>query len=133
MVNESDCIFRSNPSSDTTDDCVSENVFYTLLGKQDFIDDDKRPRANTETNDVLAKIIHNASGVPKYYIKTGAYGRVFNPLGMYSEGKQSKFVARIGRNEYEFKQVNQQIFNMYVQFLATKNLAWLNNAERELR
>ncbi len=30
------------------------------------------------------------------------------------------------------KEVNAKVFDLYINFLATKNTAWLNNAEREL-
>jgi hypothetical protein len=53
-------------------------------------------------------------------------------MGMFSEGKSEKFLSKIGRKEYNFKQVNQEIFDMYLNFLSTKNIAWLNNAEREM-
>ena len=49
---------------------------------------------------------------------------------MYSEGKNTQFLSRSGKNEYEFKKVSKEIFDMYLNFLSTKNLAWLNNAER---
>ena len=53
-------------------------------------------------------------------------------MGMFAEGKANKFVAKLGKKEFEFKEVNYKIFEMYIKFLSTKNIAWLNNAEREL-
>ena len=41
-------------------------------------------------------------------------------------------MSKIGKNEYNFSKVNQRVFDMYLNFLRTKNIAWLNNAEREL-
>lgn len=104
---------------------------YTVLGDHDFIDEDNNPRIKKSLNKTLAKSIES-NGTIKYLIKIGQYGQIYNPMGMYSEGQNNKFLAKIGRNAWEFKEVNQQIFDMYINFLRTKNLAWLNNAERGL-
>ncbi|NDB58966.1 hypothetical protein EB001_10995, partial [bacterium] len=68
----------------------------------------------------------------KFFIKIGTYGKVFNPIGMYSEGQNNKFLSKIGRQEWQFKEVNEKTFDLYLNFLSTKNIAWLSNAEREL-
>jgi hypothetical protein len=36
-----------------------------------------------------------------------------------------------GRPEWEFKETTKQVFDKYINFLKTKNVAWLNNAERD--
>ena len=104
---------------------------YTVLGSQEFFDDDEKPRTSNEDK-ALAKSVCVGNKTPRFYIKTGTYGKIYNPIGLYSEGHSEKFLAKIGRKQYEFKEVNQRVFDMYVAFLKTKNLAWLNNAEREL-
>lgn len=108
----------------------SDNQFFTMLGNHDYIDQNNRPRTNFENNNTFAKIITKNNST-KFFIKTGTYGRIYNPMGMFSEGKENKFNAKIGKKEFDFKQVNQKIFDMYINFLSTKNIAWLNNAERE--
>jgi hypothetical protein len=52
---------------------------------------------------------------------------------MYSEGQSNKFLAKAGKPEYSFKEVNEKTFSFYVNFLSTKNTAWLSNTERELQ
>lgn len=104
---------------------------FTILGQQEFVDDQKRPRISDE-NKALAKAVTVGSRPTRFYIKVGTYGKIYNPIGLYSEGKNEKFLSKIGRKEFEYKEVNQKVFDMYVTFLTTKNLAWLNNAEREL-
>lgn len=106
--------------------------YYTILGDHEFIDDNGKPRTQEENNKVVAKSISTDDKPARYYIKVGAYGKIYNPIGLYSEGKNAKFLSKIGRKQFEFKEVNQNIFNLYVNFLTTKNIAWLNNAEREL-
>lgn len=106
--------------------------YFTILGDQDYLDESGRPRAKEENNKVVAKASKIDDHAPRFYIKVGTYGKIYNPIGLYSEGQNSKFLSKIGRKEFEFKEVNQKIFDLYVNFLSTKNLAWLNNAEREM-
>lgn len=106
--------------------------FYTILGDHDFLDNNGKPRANEENIKVVAKTITTDNKPSRYYIKIGTYGKIYNPIGLYSEGKNTKFLSKIGRKQFEFKEVNNKIFDLYLNFLTTKNIAWLNNAEREL-
>ena len=104
---------------------------YTILGQQDYLDGMDRPRINNE-DDALAKAVSIDNKPTRFYIKVGTYGKIYNPIGLYSEGQSKKFLAKIGRKEFEFKEVNQKIFDLYISFLSTKNTAWLVNAEREM-
>lgn len=125
------CIFQPNTDIDSVKQVEPENKFYTILGDHEFLDENKYPRTSTENKNTFAKQI-TKNQTQKFYIKTGTYGRIYNPMGLFSEGKSDKFVAKIGKKEYDFKEVNFKIFEMYLNFLSTKNIAWLNNAEREL-
>ena len=69
----------------------------------------------------------------RYQIKIGAYGRIYNPIGMYTEGMASKFSSKSGKEEWRMKEVNESIFNLYTAFLKTKNVAHLTLAERGLQ
>lgn len=104
---------------------------FTILGSQEYFDDNQHPRLDDEEK-ALAKSVSVENNPPRYYIKVGTYGRIYNPIGLYSEGHSEKFLAKIGRKQFEYKEVNKKIFDMYISFLTTKNLAWLNNAEREM-
>lgn len=106
--------------------------YYTMLGNHEFLDENDRPCLKEENNSVFAKSVQVDNKPLRYYIKVGTYGKIYNPIGLYSEGKNTKFLSKIGRKQFEFKEVNQKIFDLYINFLTTKNLAWLNNAEREL-
>ena len=106
-----------------------KTTYYTILGHHDYIENDKPVTDNAEKS--LAKTI-TKNGTTRYFVKIGQYGKLYNPIGMYSEGKDTKFLSKIGKNEFEFKQVNMRIFDLYVQFLTSRNIAWLNNAQREL-
>jgi hypothetical protein len=123
-----------SPRKSTSDELSNtEPVYFTLYGQHDFIDDNGNPRANIDNKSILAKTsISENNNQSYYFLKVGAHGRIFNPMGLYSEGKQLKFMSKIGKNEFEFKKVNKKVFDLYLNFLRTKNIAWLNNAEREM-
>ena len=119
-------------SGKSKDDKRTVEVF-TISGKQTWKCDDGYPRldeSQDEHYDAYAKKVTIGSR-EKYYVKRGRYGKLFNPIGMYSEGTAKKQLRHAGRPEWEFKETNQQVFNKYIKFLKTKNSAWLNNAERD--
>lgn len=121
-------IYHQNPTNNSS----RIEYFYTILGDHDFIDEQSKPRAKTENELVVAKCTQYGNNPKKYFVKVGAHGKLYNPIGLYSEGNNNKFMSKIGRKEWEFREVNQQIFDLYSNFLTTKNIAWLNNAEREM-
>lgn len=128
-----DYIFSPRTETTTKVQSIQEPKYFTLYGNHTFIDDDGNPRSDQKDNkNILAKTEFSQNNQQHYYLKVGAHGRIFNPIGLYSEGKQEKFLSKIGKNEFEFRKVNQKVFDLYLNFLRTKNLAWLNNAEREM-
>ena len=134
-MNSEDFIFRPNTNNNNTDnfDTVVEDSdeFYTILGNHEFLDKNGNPRVTTDT-DSMAKKILLENGNYKFAIKINRDNRIFNPLGMYSEGRQKRFLNTIGKDEFVFRKVNMDIFDNYVNFLRTRNDAWLKNAERSL-
>jgi len=107
-------------------------TYYTLFGQHEDLDNEGNPTTTDEKRGYAYARINDQNQTANYFIKIGLYGKIFNPIGLYSEGKENKFLSKIGKSEYNFTKVNQKIFDMYLNFLRTKNLAWLNNAEREL-
>lgn len=107
-----------------TDDGVVES--YTFIGSQDFLDDNNFPRIkNVDDHRVLAKKRIRNNGSTKYSIRLDTSNRkLFNP-NIYDIN------ARIENTRTVFKTVNSKTFNMYINFLKTKNQSWLLNAERE--
>lgn len=105
----------------------TDTEFYTVFGMEDYLDDDGNPRQQQEKQNTFAKT-HDG----KYFIKIGIDNRAYNPIGMYSEGQHNKMLQKIGKKQFNFKKVNKKVYDLYVSFLRTKNLAWLNNADREL-
>lgn len=110
---------------------IDNITYYTILGDHDQIDENGHPICLNENTKVCAKL-KKTENKTRYFIKTGLHGKIYNPIGMYSEGTSAKFLSRIGKNAWSYKEVNQRVFDMYLSFLKSKNLAWLNNAQREL-
>jgi hypothetical protein len=123
--------FVFNTTSEKTIPKKKNIELFTIIGKHEFLDSDKNPRLNKEDGEVCAKKIITDNNT-KFYIKTGLYGKIYDPIGLYSEGTSAKFLSRVGKKAWEFKQVSSKVFDMYLSFLKTKNKAWLTNAEREL-
>lgn len=107
--------------------------YYTIIGSEDFLDHNKNPRCYEESSkNVLAKKIYRTTDSVRYSIKIDNNGKIFNPLSIYGDVKQTSFLDRVCRAQNKYKDVNYKAFEMYLQFLKTKNLAWLHNAEREV-
>jgi hypothetical protein len=108
-----------------------EFTYYTIFGDHDRLDKDNNPILVMDSDKALAKraIINDKT---KFYIKIGAHGKIYNPMGMFSEGQANRFMSQSGKRAWEFREVNNKVFDMYLSFLKTKNIAWLNNAQREI-
>lgn len=118
-------INETKPSEDKAEE------FYTVIGKQEYMQD-KHPMVRSENQAFAKKITNTTNNTARYFIKVGTYGRPYNPIGLYSEGQNNKFLTKAGKPLYTFKEVNEKTFNFYINFLSTKNTAWLSNTEREL-
>ena len=123
---ENNFIFSQKQSSKPT----QNNQYYTLVGQEDFIDDENNPRLKQDDNRVLAK--KTLQNKLKYLIKLDNAGKFYNPMSPVSSVKPIKILQTISISDTRFKEVNQTAFNMYLNFLRSKNIAWINNAEREV-
>jgi hypothetical protein len=81
---------------------------------------------------VQKKITINSTKVIRYFIRLDQRGKIYNPLSVYEDNQQNKFVNKVCKEGNKFKDVNGKVFGLYLTYLRTKNLAWLNNAEREM-
>ena len=130
-----DGLFIIDPSRDTPQGPTS--TVYTVVGKEDYIDDAGLPRLSASTEEAWvspyahALKISGKSGT-RFFVRQGPHGKLFNPIGFFSEGKESKVSKHAGKREWELREVNDRVFNFYLNFLRTKNLSYINNAEREL-
>jgi hypothetical protein len=120
-----------NPNSTKT--LVSTtNEYYCVKDKEDFLDNGGLPRKNQDSDDVLAKKIIKDGGQPQYYIKVSNINKLYNPVNVIQEEKAYSFLDNVCRPSDRFKSVNSKVFDLYLNFLSTKNTAWLYKAEREM-
>lgn len=112
---------------------IIESDYYTVIGQEDFIDTNGFPRSNNESqNKTFAKKIIKNDGKIKYCIKIGSNNKLINPISIYGQEKNTSFLDSVCRANNKFIDVNLKTFELYIQFLKTKNTSWLYNAEREL-
>lgn len=119
-------IYNNNNTEQT------ENVeLFTMLGMEDFLDDNQCPQTRIDDKRTYAKKITRNDGTIKYTIKMAPDKKLFNPISPIDKDSNSVFLDKVSRSNDKFRSVNQKTFDWYLKFLSTKNTAWLYNAERE--
>jgi hypothetical protein len=116
-----------------TKDTDTIQEFFTLIGMEDFIDEVSTARIKDELSQdkIFAKKITRKNGNIKYMIRLANNAKLYNPISIYGKEKGNVFLDNVCRSDKKFKEVNEKTFNWYIKFLNTKNISWLNNAERE--
>jgi hypothetical protein len=126
-----DFIFEAKQNQEV--EINKKNEYYCVTGSQEFLDESNNPRVKNEDDSrVLAKRIYRDDGTSRLSIKLSNTGKIQNPLSIFGMEKQTTFLDRVCRSQNKFKEVNMKVFNFYLSFLRTKNVAWLHNAEREM-
>lgn len=126
-VNEND--FIMNPKTRDSE----ENEYYSLVASGDFVDANKNTRVlEKNIHKALAKKIVREDGSIRYLVKINNAGKLYNPVSIYGQEKTNTFLDKVCKTESKFRDVNAKAFDLYVNFLNTKNLSYLHNAEREL-
>jgi hypothetical protein len=133
------CIFKPN-------DNFADEMYYCLIGTEDFIDGDGSPRVNNgSSSNIAAKCIQNkktkvisqnSKNKFSYFIRSSPNSDLYNPINLLSPIKnkrQYNFIDNICKNEWSFIEVNKNIFDKYIKFLTTKNISWLKEAIRDLK
>jgi hypothetical protein len=141
-INES---FNIKPKI-TEDTGNKESLFYCLVGNEEYIDDNGNPRVSLENDKrVMAKAIPNkpskhmtnGSGMQyRFYIMSKPNDIIHNPVQLATTVKDKEafnFINNTCKNSIQFKEVTQSVFDKYITFLKTKNIRWLNAAQRELK
>tara|TARA_B110000503_G_C7082473_1_gene385785 strand:+ start:439 stop:831 length:393 start_codon:yes stop_codon:yes gene_type:complete len=122
-----DSIYKSQ--SDVKEELLQQE-FFTLSGNEEFTLQDT-PRRHIVDDQVYAKRIQRKDGTYKLSIRTATDGKLYNPMSIYGEEKKSTLLDNICKSNEKFRTVNSKAFDLYIQFLSSKNLAYLFNAERE--
>jgi hypothetical protein len=103
-----------------------------MTGSENYTEGDGFPRAEKDGKNVLAKRISKTDSQPQYFIKISNSNKLFNPLGSGLDEKSYSIVDNVCRPSDKFRSVNEKVFNLYLNFLSTKNISWLTRAEREI-
>ena len=120
-------IFNNNKDTENT-----QEIAYTITGMEDECDGNGCPILKDKDSDnSFAKKIIRKNGTTKFLIRLSSNGKLFNPMSIYGLEKDKTFLDRICRSNSKFKEVNHKVFDLYIKFLQSKNISWLNNAERE--
>lgn len=75
------------------------------------------------------KVITNTR--TRCFVKRNSLGRLYNPLGMYEELKHNKQLKGTSQDGWKYHEVSSEVFDSYLTFLKSRNVAWLLNAERQ--
>lgn len=114
-------------------DNVLKDKYYTIIGLEDSLDKDDFPRVHDNDNaKILAKQSIRQDNSIRYSIKIGNNNKIYNPVSIYGQEPENTFLDRVCRSNSKFKDVNAKTFDLYINFLKTKNMAWFHNAEREM-
>lgn len=119
-------------------DGISE--YYTILGSHSCLDEDGFPRIDDSSSKlVYAKCVRNkmtkhigSSHQFRFYILLSPSNKPFNPLNKESISDGRKFINKVCKDDYSFREVNQTVFQKYLEFLKSKNTRWITDIEREL-
>lgn len=123
----------------------SEDMFYCLMGDEDFIDSEGNPRiSDKNSKNIVAKCLQNkksknvVNSKPGYsfYIKSTPNLDLFNPVSTLSpikDKRKTNFIDETCKNNWNFIEVSQNTFDKYLKFLVTKNTSWLKEANRDLK
>jgi hypothetical protein len=127
-------IFNQHTSNLKNGSSNSDESFYGLIGTHDLLDDNGYPvlTNNSSPNKVLAYSVKKVNGDYKYMIRINHEKKLYNPLSIYGTDKSYNLLSNIARSNILYKEVNSTAFDLYLKFLASKNIAWLNKAEREI-
>jgi len=118
-------------------------AIYTISGKQHDYDDNGLPVLyDVQYDDGQIEYAHDSldahvkvtttKGREEYYAKIGAGGQLRNPIGLYEGAGRRTDEVRMGRAQFVWKRVSAKCINFYLEFLKTKNLRHLKNAQREV-
>jgi hypothetical protein len=109
---------------------TNEEEYFTMVGLENFVDNNNYAKRTVKDDKTFAQKITRDDGSIKYSIRVDTDGKLYNPINMYDKQVNRNFLDKVCRSS-KFRNVNYKIFDFYINFLNSKNLAWLNNAERE--
>jgi len=121
-----------NDVREEKEDKSADNAYYTMFGKQQYLDELGFPRLIDDEIEsvVFAKKLWNPANTAFKYFVRQENGRLYNPNPIIPAAKTDK--VRRHTSQSDFMQVSPSVFKMYLQYLKTKNQAHYTNANRAL-
>lgn len=123
---------KKNKKQDIVEPSQAKTVFFTIRGKHDVVDEYDNPIIiePKKIDAICAKLMVDGDH-KQFFIRRDGDGSFYNPHGLYAEGYLTRSGRRVSKPELDFRRVTENVFNLYLQFLRTKNESWLRNAERQ--
>jgi len=100
---------------------MSELTGFSVKGKEIINVKEGSPNSYAKTR------LNKETNKTEHYVKISRGGLLFNPWVSVN-----KFENHTGRNVFEYRKVHVDIFDLYLRFLETKNIAYIKQAERNL-
>ena len=127
----------------TVSEIMRENKYYTISKSQDYVDDNGFPRSQNDSDKVYAKavneiisknILDRTPSNFRFYVKIEPNRSLYDPLCRNSVvSNKPSFVDKVCKSENSFMEVNQSVFDKYINYLKTENSRWLVDAQREVK
>lgn len=122
---------------------TQKDEYYTLMDDQEFLDNEGNPRTSKSENAWAKKVfgkkskhITDRKAYNIYYIKCNPNKEVYNPIKLHSSLKEkpkNSFIDSVCKNEWSFLEVDQLVFDKYIEFLKSKNTRILKDINRSLK
>lgn len=121
---------------------TSDSKYYTSLQYQEYIDENENYCVNKESPKTFAKSVksgyskhlnNKGPSFYKFYVRISSDKKLYDPFPKYSvSDNRASFVDKVCKDNNSYKEVTENIFNMYLSYLRTENTQWYNKAQREL-
>jgi hypothetical protein len=122
---------------------AQKDSYYVLKGEHEFLDADDNPRSS-KLQEACAKLVFgkkskhitDRKAYHSYYIKCNPNKEAYNPIQLHSTIKDKKtnaFIDNVCKSEWSFLEVDQSIFNQYLEFLKSHNTRILKDINRSLK
>ena len=110
----------------------NNKIIYTIVGSQSRLKDGLPILIgkNAEQNKEAYAKTETINGITSYFIRINDSDELINPLTITPDNNHHKFKVLKGDQLWQFKKVNQECFNYYLEMLRTRNTLYLKFAER---
>jgi len=122
---------------------TKQDSYYVLKGDHEFLDENDNPRSS-KLEEACAKLVFgkkskhitDKKAYNSYYIKCNPNKEAYNPIKLHSaiqDKKTNAFIDNVCKSEWSFLEVDQSIFNKYLEFLKSHNIRILKDINRSLK